>query len=72
LFVALDIQLRGKFDPQQATVEQHEKSEHGDLDLLDLAAVQTLLNSGTVYALESQEMPENAQIAAIYRYALEA
>jgi hypothetical protein len=68
LFVALGSRLWGAFDPDTAEVTMHEEAESGDGDLLDLAAVHTLLNRGTVYALDSKEMPQGATVAALYRY----
>ena len=42
--------------------------EEGD-DLLDLAAVRTFMNGGTVYALEDELLPAAAKpVAAIFRY----
>jgi hypothetical protein len=35
---------------------------------MDFAAVQTLLNGGEVYAVEPEEMPREAPLAAIYRF----
>lgn len=55
-------------DPGTAEVSVHEEAESGDGDLLDLAAVQTLLTSGTVYALDPEEMPDGATVAALFRY----
>ena len=37
-------------------------------DLFDLAAVQTLSNGGTVYAVEPGEMPGGGEVAAVYRF----
>lgn len=68
LFVAIGSRLWGVFDPGTAGVSVHEGAESGDGDLLDLAAVQTLLNSGTVYALDPEEMPDGATVAALFRY----
>ncbi len=42
--------------------------DNKDYDLYNFAAVQTIKNGGDVYALEKEEMPENADILAIYRY----
>lgn len=39
-----------------------------DYDLFNYAAVQTINNGGTVYSLKKEEMPENENILAIYRY----
>jgi hypothetical protein len=38
------------------------------MDLLDRAAVQTFLNSGTVYVTDVGQIPGNGEIAALYRY----
>lgn len=68
LFVALGVQQWGSFDPQTNTVYLHPDAEAGDEDLLDAAAIQTLLNGGTVYAVEPEKIPENAPLAAVFRY----
>ena len=39
-----------------------------DYDLYNFAAVQTIKNGGEVYSLEKDEMPEDKDILAIYRY----
>jgi len=68
LFVALGVQMWGNFDPSTNTVHVHQDSEPGDEDLLDLAAVQSILNGGTVYAVELEQVPEHAPLAAVFRY----
>ncbi len=68
LFVALGIQVWGKFDPSTDTIHIHEDPEPGDEDLLDLAAIQTILKGGTVYAVEPGQVPDNAPLAAVFRY----
>lgn len=68
LFVMRDRQQWGKFDPQTGGAELHNESQAGNQDLLDLAAVQTLLNSGAVYVLDPAQMPGKAVAAAVYRY----
>jgi hypothetical protein len=40
----------------------------GDEDLLDLAAMYTLLRRGTVYAVAPEQMPDRTPAAAILRY----
>jgi hypothetical protein len=47
---------------------QDYRSENGDEDLLDLAAIQTLTNRGQVYVIPQGEMPGQALAAAILRY----
>jgi hypothetical protein len=68
LFVALGIQLWGKFDPSTVTIHVHEDPEPGDEDLLDRAAIQTILKGGTVYAVEPGQVPDDASLAAVFRY----
>jgi hypothetical protein len=68
LFVALDIQQWGGFDPETNQVMVHRKAEPGDGDLLDSAAIHTLVNGGTVYAVERKKMPDGPLLAALLRY----
>jgi len=68
LFVALGVQRWGVFDPDSNEIELHEETRPGDEDLLDLAAVHTLLNGGLVYAIEPEEVPGKASLAALFRY----
>jgi Bacterial archaeo-eukaryotic release factor family 7 len=69
LFVARDQEQRGTFDPATGTLQVHEQAEPGDEDLLDLAATQTLLHGGSAYAVEQTDMPDEAPLAAVFRYA---
>jgi hypothetical protein len=68
LFVAVGFQQWGVFDPATDVVQLHEEAKPGDEDLLDFAAVQALLNSGTVYAVEPEKVPDEAPLAALLRY----
>lgn len=68
LFVALGVQVWGKFDKDTNTIHIREESQPGDEDLLDLAAIQTILKGGTVYALEPEKMPGQGSLAAVFRY----
>lgn len=68
LFVALDAHRWGTFDPEANRVEIHEEAEPQDEDLLNLAAVHTMLNGGAIYAVESEEVPDGAPLAALLRY----
>lgn len=69
LFVARDQEQWGTFDPATDTIQVHEQAQPGDEDLLDLAATQTLLHGGAVYAIEQSGMPDEAPLAAVFRYA---
>jgi len=68
LFVALGVQRWGSFDPETNRVMVHRKAEAGDDDLLDFAAIHTLVNGGTVYAVERKKMPDGPLLAAVFRY----
>jgi hypothetical protein len=68
LFVPLDVQEWGTFDASAGTVDVHEEMQPGDVDLLDLAAVHTLINGGTVYAVDSGHVPGEGPLAALLRY----
>jgi hypothetical protein len=68
LFVAVGIQYWGSFHPHTHAVDLHQEAEPGDEDLLDFAAIHTLLHGGIVFAVEPQEVPDEASIAALFRY----
>lgn len=68
LFVAIGIEKWGRFNPESNQIVIHEKSEASDIDLLDFSATQTLNHSGIVYALETENIPNQSIIAAIFRY----
>lgn len=68
LFVAVGIQEWGNFDPQANELKIHADAEPGDEDLLNSAAIQTLLNGGAVYAVEPDQVPDQASLAAVFRY----
>ena len=68
LFVALDIQYWGSFNADTQEVQLHQEATPDDEDLLDFAALHTLLNSGTVYAVKPDEGPDSTPLAAVYRY----
>ncbi len=68
LLVADGIQRWGRLNPDSGEVQQHAEREFQDQDLLDLAAVHTLLNGGTVYVIAPEDMPDKALLAAILRY----
>jgi hypothetical protein len=67
LWVAAGEQSWGAVE-SDGSVTRHAAQEPGDEDLLDLAAAETLSNSGTVHVYERERIPEGAQAAAILRY----
>jgi hypothetical protein len=68
LFVALGQQQFGLFDVETGAVWLRDDSQPSSDDLLDLAAIQTLLNGGAVYAVEPEEVPGGTLLAAVFRY----
>lgn len=68
LFVPIGVQRWGRFNPDDMSVHVHNELMPGDDDLLDYAAIQTILNGGTVYAVEPENVPDNRYVAAILRY----
>lgn len=68
LFVPVGEYQWGQYDVSSNAVDLHEEYEPGDDDLLDLAAVHTYLNGGTVHALQRHTMPTEAAVAATFRY----
>lgn len=70
LIVPLGVQRWGRYDPETDAVRLDPESTPWNEDLLNFAAVQTLLNSGNVYAVPRDQIPHEAEIAAIYRYAI--
>jgi hypothetical protein len=68
LFVAVGRQQWGDYDPGANRVDLHPQGRPGSFDLLDLAATQTLLHGGAVYAVDPDEVPDEAELAAVFRY----
>jgi Bacterial archaeo-eukaryotic release factor family 3 len=68
LFVAVGEQRWGTADPQTLQVRVHDQPQPGDEDLLDRAAVHTLLTSGTVFAVPARQVPGPGPVAALLRY----
>jgi hypothetical protein len=68
LFIPIGENVWGVFDPEKNSLQIHSQREVGDEDLLDLAALHTLSNGGTVYAVEQEDIPEHQAIAAVLRY----
>jgi hypothetical protein len=68
LFVAHGGQQWGRFDPASFRAVLHADREDGDADLLNLAAIQTLLHRGAVDALPDDRIPASAPMAAVFRY----
>jgi hypothetical protein len=70
LFVPLGVQKWGRYDVQNNKVILESKPSGENEDLLDLAAAETILNSGQVFAVPREQMPGKGDLAAILRYAV--
>lgn len=68
LFVAVNTQKWGNYNPETDSISLHQEPQNGDEDLLDFVAVQTLSNSGTVYAVDEDEVPGKSALAAVFRF----
>jgi len=68
LFVSAGEKMWGVMDPESYTVHIHRDPELNDKDLLDWTVIETLAHKGDVFVLNPAEMPDNAIVAAIYRY----
>jgi hypothetical protein len=68
LLVSEGAQRWGSFDPSTRTVEVADEPANGREELLNLAAGQTVRASGKVHVVPRQEMPEQANAAATFRY----
>jgi hypothetical protein len=68
LFVAVGLQEWGAWDPTAHSVKLFRQPTPGAGDLLDFAAVHTLLQGGQVFSVEPGEVPDGPPIAAVFRY----
>lgn len=72
LFLAKNATKWGRlFNDNEPKVEIHREYHDDDNDLLDLTAVNTILNSGETYFVEKEEIPEDTidtEFAAVFRY----
>ena len=68
LFINIDENKWGKFNPGRNEVKLSNNGHDGCRDLLDIAAAYTLLNSGKIYALHTEQMPVENPAAAVFRY----
>jgi Bacterial archaeo-eukaryotic release factor family 7 len=68
LFIAIDQEQWGTFHPATNTYHVHRVARYHDDDLLDIAATQTLLHSGSVYAVGQAQVPGGELVAAVFRY----
>lgn len=68
LFVAVGRQEWGVFEAQRQELQRFSEARPGAEDLLDAAAVQTMLKGGTVFSVEPEAVPDGPPMAAVFRY----
>jgi hypothetical protein len=69
LFAAEGVRCWGSWDPENRAVHLDDKQTAASQDLLDLAAVQSFLHGGEVFAVPAEEMPEPGRpLAATFRW----
>jgi hypothetical protein len=68
LLVALDRHEWGRFDAATGQVTTESQPGPRSEDLLNLAAIETLRHGGAVHAMSAETMPDDASIAAVFRY----
>lgn len=69
LFIPLGRQIWGRYDAETNRVSRAAEPGAEHEDLLDLAAAETILNSGQVFAVPPEQMPGDGELAVILRYA---
>ena len=68
IFIAVNVQVWGRFDSENLKVDVHETLQPGDEDLLDFIGIQTLIKGGAVFAVPTEDIPDKALLAAVMRY----
>ncbi|KKD39910.1 MAG: hypothetical protein WAN66_17410 [Limnoraphis robusta] len=68
LFVAIDEEQWGKFNPETHEITLQREDQPENEDLLDFATIHTFLNGGAVYTDVPENLPDRALIAATFRY----
>jgi len=68
LWVSMQDEVWGQVDEVTNVISVHDQIQPGDFDLLDRAAVHTVLAAGRVYTVDREHVPDRAVAAAILRY----
>lgn len=68
LFVRKGSRIWGTFNEQDNKLDVVDNESDAVDDLIDKAVIKTIQNGGEVFFMEASEMPENGELAAIYRY----
>jgi len=68
IFVTVGVQQWGRYDPETEEIEVSDEEDPNLEDLIDLAAAETFLNKGNVYAVGAEQMPDDSPATAIFRW----
>jgi hypothetical protein len=68
LFIQTDAQFGGFYDAASGKVEPANNTAYANEDLLEAFIRAALLQEAAVYVLDTDKMPAQAQICAVYRY----
>ena len=68
LLVSDSLETTGVFDETTHTVKARETGSAEDEDLINDAAVQTILHAGQVFVVKNNKMPNGAPLAAVFRF----
>ena len=68
LFVARDAERWGTFNGDKGHLELHDAHHAGNQDLLDLAAVETMVNEGWLFVVDEAQIPAQGPAAAVLRW----
>jgi hypothetical protein len=68
LLVSDSLETTGVFDEATHTVKARETGSADDEDLINDAAVQTILHAGQVFVVRNNKMPNGAPLAAVFRF----
>ena len=70
LFLPSGLQRWGRYRFEENALQVHDQFQAGDQELLNVAAIETILRKGTVYMLRPHEMPQAREISAILRFSV--
>lgn len=68
LFTAIGVQIWGTLNTDSDRMNIHDEVQPGDEELLDLAEFLTFRNSGSVFSVAPEDVPDSSPVAAIFRY----
>jgi hypothetical protein len=68
LFLPRSVSIWGTIDPDTQRVTVKTEASVHDVDLVDEAAIRTLLANGRILVVDPSEVPGEGEVAAIYRY----